>query len=53
MKHNVFDTDKRDDKSFLSHADQEEILDFGKDKRGRNIPRPRWRSMLMRECTSA
>ena len=30
MKHNVFDTDKRDDKSFLSHADQEEILKLAK-----------------------
>ena len=30
MKHNVFDTGKRDDKSFLSHADQEEILKLAK-----------------------
>jgi HK97 family phage prohead protease len=30
MKHNVFNTDKRDDKSFLSHADQEEILKLAK-----------------------
>lgn len=30
MKHNVFDTDKRDDKSFLSHAAQKEILDLAK-----------------------
>lgn len=30
MKHNVFDTDKHDDKSFLSHADQEEILKLAK-----------------------
>lgn len=30
MKHNVFDTDKRDDKSFLSHADQGEILKLAK-----------------------
>ena len=30
MKHNVFDTDKRDDKNFLSHADQEEILKLAK-----------------------
>lgn len=30
MKHNVFDTDNRDDKSFLSHADQEEILKLAK-----------------------
>ena len=30
MKHNVFDTDKRDDKSFLSHADQDEILKLAK-----------------------
>ena len=30
MKHNVFDTDKRDDKSFLSHADQEEVLKLAK-----------------------
>lgn len=30
MKHNVFDTDKRDDKRFLSHADQEEILKLAK-----------------------
>jgi HK97 family phage prohead protease len=30
MKHNVFDTDRRDDKSFLSHADQEEILKLAK-----------------------
>lgn len=30
MKHNVFDTDKRDDKSFLSHADQAEILKLAK-----------------------
>lgn len=30
MKHNVFDIDKRDDKSFLSHADQEEILKLAK-----------------------
>lgn len=30
MKHNVFDADKRDDKSFLSHADQEEILKLAK-----------------------
>lgn len=30
MKHNVFDTDKCDDKSFLSHADQEEILKLAK-----------------------
>jgi hypothetical protein len=30
MKHNVFDTDKRNDKSFLSHADQEEILKLAK-----------------------
>lgn len=30
MKHNVFDNDKRDDKSFLSHADQEEILKLAK-----------------------
>ena len=30
MKHNVFDTDKRDDKSFLSHADQEGILKLAK-----------------------
>lgn len=30
MKHNVFDTGKRDDKSFLSHADQEEILNLAK-----------------------
>lgn len=30
MKHNVFDTDKRDDKSFLSHADQKEILKLAK-----------------------
>mgnify|MGYP002551158683 CR=1 FL=1 len=30
MKHNVFDTDKRDDKSFLSHADQEETLKLAK-----------------------
>ena len=30
MKHNVFDTDKRDDKSCLSHADQEEILKLAK-----------------------
>ena len=30
MKHNVFDTYKRDDKSFLSHADQEEILKLAK-----------------------
>lgn len=30
MKHNVFDTDKRDDKSFLSHADQEEIIKLAK-----------------------
>jgi len=30
IKHNVFDTDKRDDKSFLSHADQEEILKLAK-----------------------
>lgn len=30
MKHNVFDTDKRDDKSFLSHADQEAILKLAK-----------------------
>lgn len=30
MKHNVFDTDKRDDKSFLSHAAQKEILDLNR-----------------------
>ena len=30
MKHNVFDTGKRDDKSFLSHADQDEILKLAK-----------------------
>ena len=30
MKRNVFNTDKRDDKSFLSHADQEEILKLAK-----------------------
>lgn len=30
MKHNVFDTDKRDDKNFLSHADQESILNMAK-----------------------
>ena len=30
MKHNVFDNDKRDDKNFLSHADQKEILDLAK-----------------------
>lgn len=30
MKHNVFDADKRDDKNFLSHADQEEILKLAK-----------------------
>ncbi len=30
MKHNVFDNDKRDDKNFLSHADQEEILKLAK-----------------------
>lgn len=30
MKHNVFDTDKHDDKSFLSHADQKEILKLAK-----------------------
>lgn len=30
MKHNVFDTDNRDDKSFLSHAAQEEILKLAK-----------------------
>lgn len=30
MKHNVFDNDKHDDKSFLSHADQEEILKLAK-----------------------
>ena len=30
MKHNVFDTGKRDDKSFLSLADQEEILKLAK-----------------------
>jgi len=30
MKHNVFDNDKRDDKNFLSHAAQKEILDLAK-----------------------
>lgn len=30
MKHNVFDTDKRDDKNFLSHTDQESILNMAK-----------------------
>lgn len=30
MKHNVFDNDRRDDKNFLSHADQEEILKLAK-----------------------
>ena len=30
MKHNVFDNDRRDDKNFLSHAAQKEILDLAK-----------------------
>lgn len=30
MKHNVFDNDGRDDKNFLSHAAQKEILDLAK-----------------------
>lgn len=30
MKHNVFDTDKRDDKSFLSHADRRKSLSMAK-----------------------
>lgn len=37
MKHNVFDNDKHDNKSFLSHAAQEEILKLAKPAR-LNVP---------------
>ena len=53
MKHNVFDNDKHDNKSFLSHAAQEEILKLAKPARLERS-RMRWKStrMIMRFSTT-